>query len=306
MAQYIVGRVLWAVPVLFFISLATFALMHAIEGGPWDDEKQLPPAIVQNLNHRYNLDQPLWRQYAGFAWNALQGDLGRSYQGQDRPVTEIILRGFRASAVLGGIAAGLALAVGIGMGVAAAAGRRRRADRLMLLFAGVTAGMPAFVLAIILIYVFGVKLRLLPVYGWGSPQQAVLPVIALAVAPAAFIARLTRASMLDVLGQDYMRTALAKGLGTRPWLFRHALRNAIVPVLAAFGPLAISYVTGSFIVEYLFSIPGSGRLFVTAVAARDYGMILGVSLFYAVLVLVGSLAVDVVSAAIDPRLRSQA
>jgi len=314
MTGYILSRTLWLLPVLFFVSLITFGLMHAVEGGPWDEERKLPPSVSENLNRRYGLDKPVWRQYADFVTNALQGDLGVSFQRQDRPVTAVILGGLRVTAVLGLMALALSVTVGVGLGVLAAVYRNRLPDYASVLLASLGSAVPAFVLGIFLIYVFAVKLHWLPTLGWDlrnglvpgwlpAWKQAVLPVITLAALPTAYLARVTRASLLEVLRQDYLRTAYAKGLPRLTVLQRHALRNAIIPVLTIIGPLGAFLLTGSFIVEQLFSLPGTGRLFVQSVSARDYGMIMGATLFYAVVIAVANLAVDLAYAAVDPRIR---
>lgn len=305
MSGYVVRRVLWLLPVLFFVSLITFALMHSVEGGPWDEEKKLPDAVIENLNRKYGLDKPVWRQYIDFVWNALQGDLGASFQRQDKPVTDIIVSGFRVTATLGVIAMAIALMIGVTLGVLGAVNRNGIADYASVLLGSIGAAVPSFALAILLIYVFAVKLHWLPVLGWGSAEQAVMPAATLAALPTAFLARVTRASMLDVLGQDYMRTARAKGLRSATVLYRHGLRNALIPILTVTGPIMAGLVTGSFIVEQVFAIPGIGRLFVHSINARDYGMIMGTTLFYAVIIAFANLAVDIAYAVVDPRIRYQ-
>jgi oligopeptide transport system permease protein len=315
LAGYIVRRALGLVPVLFFISLVTFALMHSVEGGPWDTgERRLAEATVRNLDRQYGLDAPLWEQYGRFVWNALRGDLGISFQRQNRPVSEIILSGFKVTAVLGLLAASLALAAGVSLGAVAALHRNRAADQVSLALATVGSSVPGFVLAIFLVYVLSVKAQLLPTSGWDLDhglvpgvlpdiRQAVLPVLVLAALPAAVLARITRAGLIEVLEQDYVRTARAKGLASNAVLFRHALRNALIPIITVLGPVTASLVTGSFIIEEVFSLPGTGRLYVQAVTARDYGMIMGATLFYAAVISVANLAVDVGYAMTDPQIR---
>ena len=315
MFEYIVKRLLWLIPVLFFISLVTFVLMHSIEGGPWDDEERpLPPAVVENLKQKYGWDDPVWKQYVTFVTNAVQGDLGVSYTRQDRPVTDIILTGLRVTAVLGLLSLGVAVVVGVSLGVLSATHRNGPLDYLGVLWASAGSAVPSFVLAVFLIYVFGVKLHWLPTFGWDvrhgivpgwipQPEQMILPVITLAALPTAYLARVTRASMLEVLNQDYMRTAHAKGLGGWNVLYRHALPNASIPILTLIGPLTAGLITGSFIVEQIFSVPGTGRLFVQSISARDYGLIMGTTLFYAVIVALANLAVDVAYAFVNPRIR---
>jgi oligopeptide transport system permease protein len=314
MAEYALRRLLWLLPLLVFVSLITFVLMHSVEGGPWSEERPLPPAVVENLDRKYGLDKPVWRQYLDFLANAVQGDLGISYQGQDRPVTEILLRAFRVTAVLGLVALAVATVIGVGLGVASATNRNKAVDYASVLFASAGAAVPGFVLAVFLIYIFGVQLHLLPTFGWDTrnglvegwlprPEQMVLPVITLAALPAAYLARITRASLLDVLRQDYVRTAQSKGLGRTAVLLRHSLPNAAIPVLTVIGPITAALLTGSFIVEYMFSIPGTGRMLVQSINARDYGMIMGTTLFYTAVIAIANLAIDLAYAAVDPRIR---
>ncbi|HEY4684606.1 MAG TPA: ABC transporter permease [Dehalococcoidia bacterium] len=314
MAAYALRRLLWLIPALLFISLVTFALMHAVEGGPWDSERRLPDSVVENLNRKYGLDKPVWRQYLDFVANALQGDLGISYQRQDKPVTGIILDGFRVTAVLGLLALAAATAGGIGLGVFAALHRNRLPDYAGVLLASLGSAVPAFVLGVCLVYIFGVKLHLLATFGWDTSdglvpgwlppwKQLALPVVTLAALPGAYLARVTRASLLEVLGQDYIRTARAKGLPGAAILWRHSLRNAAIPVLTVVGPMTAALVTGSFVIEQLFSVPGTGRLFVQSVNARDYGLIMGTTLFYATVIVIANLAVDLAYAFVDPRIR---
>jgi oligopeptide transport system permease protein len=303
MSAYIVQRLLSLVPVLLFVSLITFGLMHTVEGGPWDAQKKLDPRVVANLNAKYGLDKPVWRQYVDFLTGALQGDLGVSYSRQDKPVTQIILDGVPTSATLGLLAVGLAVAGGISLGVVAAAHRNGLIDNLSVLLASVGSAVPSFALGIILVYFFAVKLGWLPTRGWGSWQEAVLPVVTLAALPTAYLARVTRASMVEVLAQDYVRTARAKGLEELSVLLQHGLKNALLPVVTLIGPMVAALVTGSFIVESLFGVPGIGSLFVESVSKRDYGLIMGTTLFYAFVLAIANLAVDLTYAALDPRIR---
>ncbi len=303
MAQYILRRLLWLLPVFIGISLITFVIMHLVPGGPWDREKQLAPAVVENLNRKYGLDDPLWKQYLKLVGNALRGDLGVSYVYQDRSVTSIILQGLPKTATIGLLAFAIALGVGIPLGMAAAIKHNSWIDYLSVEFATIFASIPGFVLAFILIITFSVTLHLLPTGGWGRPQHLVLPAFALAALPAAYIARISRASMLEVLGQDYIRTAHAKGLPLLVIYYRHALKNALIPVLTITGPELGALITGSFIIEQVFAIPGVGRLFVQGVFQRDYGLIMGTVLFYAAIIALLNLVVDVLYSIVDPRIR---
>ncbi len=277
--------------------------MHLVPGGPWDQEKQLAPQVVENLNRKYHLDKPLVIQFGSFLWNAVRGDLGVSYSYQDRGVTQILLTGLPITAGLGITAFLIAIIIGIPLGIAAALKQNSTIDYISVLFSTLFANIPGFVLGILCIILFSVTLHLLPTSGWGSIKQVIMPAVALAALPAAYIARVTRASMLEVKRQDYVRTALAKGLASRVVIIRHMLRNALIPVMTIAGPELAALVAGSFIIENLFSIPGIGRLFVQGVQARDYGLIMGIVLFYAFAVAVVNLVVDIMYAVVDPRIR---
>lgn len=311
MTGYILRRLLWLAPVLFFAALITFVLMHLVPGGPWDTkDRPISPELEAQLEAKYGLGEPVWRQFLTYSWNALHGDLGVSLQNQDRPVTEIIGQGLEVSAVLGLMALAFAIAVGVTLGVAAAVRQNTWLDYSSVFLATVAASVPSFVLGTLLIIVFSVQLGWLPVFGWERTwwvipdwRHAILPTVTLGALPAAYIARITRASVLDALQQDYVRTARAKGLGERLVLARHVLKNALIPVLTVAGPIAAALITGSFIVETVFAIPGLGREFVTSVFARDYGMIMGTTIFYAAVIAVANLAVDVMYAAVNPRIR---
>lgn len=305
MTAYLIRRLLWLVPVLLFVAAVTFALMHSVPGGPWDRDKPLPPQAVEQLNRKYGLDRPLWEQFGRYLLGLPRGDLGVSYRQSDRPVTGIIGDGIKVSATLGGLAMLVAVAVGVPLGIVAALRRNGVLDYLSVSLATLGASTPNFVLGIILIVVFASTFHLLPTIGWGSWKQAIMPVIALSALPTAYLARITRASTLEVLQQDYVRTAWAKGLPARVVVLRHVARNALIPVLTLAGPLAAALITGSFIIESQFAIPGVGRSFVTAIFGRDYGVIMGVTLFYALVVAAANLAVDLAYAAADPRVRYQ-
>jgi oligopeptide transport system permease protein len=303
MGKYVIRRLLWMILVLFFIAFITFVLMHAVPGGPWDRDKELAPQVVENLNRKYGLDKGYWEQFGNYIWNAVQGDLGLSYTYQSRNVTDIIMQGLPITATLGIVAFILAILIGIPLGITAALKQNSIIDYISVIFATIFASIPGFVLGIFLMIIFAVKLHWFPTGGWGSLGQIIMPAFALAALPAAYIARISRASMLDVIRQDYVRTARSKGLAERVVLVRHALRNAMIPVITIAGPELAALISGSFIIESLFSIPGIGRLFVQGVFQRDYGLIMGTVLFYAFLVAVVNLAVDVLYAVIDPRIR---
>jgi oligopeptide transport system permease protein len=290
--KYTIRRCFWIIIVLLAVAFITFSLMHLVPGGPWDRDKTLPPQVVENLNIKYGLDKPFFVQFGNFLWGVLHGDLGLSYTYQDRSVTSILLQGLPKTATLGITAFLLAIILGIPLGMAAALKQNSVIDYISVFFSTLFASIPGFVLGIFLIILFSVTWHLLPTGGWGSPKQIILPAFALAALPAAYIARITRASILDVSRQDYIRTARAKGLRERVVMLRHIA-----------GPELAFLIAGSFIIENLFSIPGIGRLFVQGVFQRDYGLIMGAILFYALAVAVVNLVVDLLYGIVDPRIR---
>src|SRR5450756_429378 len=305
MQLYLIRRVLWIIPVLFFITLITFALMHSVPGGPWDREKRLAPAVVENLNRRYGLDKPVWLQYVDFLGNAVHGDLGVSFSYQDRKVTDVILEGLPVTATLAFSALLVALIMGIPMGIIAAIKQNSWADYLCLFFATIGGAVPNFVMAMLLIIVFSVGLHWLPTGGWGTWQKLLMPAFALGVYHAALLARITRASMIEAIRQDYVRTARAKGMVEMVILNRHILKNALIPVVTVLGPVAAGLIAGSFIIESIFAIPGIGKFYIQGIFGRDYGLMMGATLFYAVVIAFANLAVDILYGFIDPRIRYQ-
>lgn len=277
--------------------------MHSIPGGPFDREKRLPPEIVSNLNARYHLDDPLWKQYTDYIANLAQGDLGPSFKYGDQTVNDLIKRGFPVSAVLGACAVLLALTAGCFAGIIAALNHNKWPDFAVMLFAMFSFSIPSFVVAPLLIYTFSLKLNWLPPAMWGSPQQIILPSLALSAGPTAFIASLVRSGMLEALTKDYIKTARAKGLTERVVIYRHAFRNAVLPVVTYLGPLIAGVFTGSFVIERVFAIPGLGEYFVTSIANRDYTVILGVTVFYSSFLMIMNLLVDILYCFIDPRIK---
>jgi oligopeptide transport system permease protein len=277
--------------------------MHSVPGGPFTSEKSRPPSVEAALQRKYGLDQPLWVQYRTYLWNLLHGDLGISTRQSDRPVTLLIGRGFRVTAQLGMLALVVSITVGLTLGTLAALNRNGPLDYASVFFATAGASMPNFVLAVFLIIIFAVNLHWFDIIGWGEPRKMVLPVISLAALPAAYLARITRASMLEVMGQDYVRTSRAKGLKERTVVTRHIIKNGLIPVLTLIGPIAAALITGSFITESIYSIPGIGRSFVVSVFDRDYGLIMGTTLFYAFVVVIANLIVDILYAVVDPRIK---
>jgi len=302
MTRYIIRRVLWLIPVLLFVSLITFTLMHITPGGPWDKEKAVSPQIVANLNAKYNLDKPAWQQYLIYMGGVLRGDLGPSYTYQDRSVTQIIMGGLPNTASLGAFAAVVAVLIGVPLGIIAAMRQNSGLDYGALAFGTVFASVPTFVLGFVLIIVFALTLHLVPTSGWGKPNQYVLPVLTLGLNQAALLTRITRASVLDVSRQDFMRTARAKGLKEFLLVRRHLLKNAMIPVVTVLGPILAFLIVGSLVVENIFSVPGIGRLLVQGISQRDYSLIMGSTLLYAVVIALLNLIVDILYAFIDPRI----
>lgn len=304
MTGYVIRRILWAIPVLWAIVTITFFLMHSVPGGPFDRERELPPTVRANLERKYGLDKPLAEQYGIYLKNLVQGDLGVSMRNQ-RPVTTIIQEGFKVTAQLGVSAFIFAVLFGFTMGSIAALNHNRIGDYLGVFFATVGSAAPNFILATFLVIIFSVNLGWTDVIGWElfNPKKMILPMVSLGMLPAAYIARITRASMLEVLNQDYIRTARSKGLTEWSVVFRHTIRNALVPVLTVLGPIFAVLVTGSFIIETTFAINGVGRFFVSSISARDYGVIMGTTVFFAVVVVTANLVVDLLYAVVDPRIR---
>src|SRR5512143_836232 len=300
---YVTRRIAWIVPVMFAVSVITFALMHAVPGGPWDSEKRLPAGVQARLNAQYGLDQPVYAQYVSWAGKFVQGDLGPSYRFKDRTVNDILADGLPVTLQLGVMAFLLAVIVGIPLGIFAALGHNRWPDYLSTSISIVGISAPSFVLAIMLVVFFGVELRWFPIGGWKGPPTWVLPTIALAGFPIAQIARYTRASMLEVTRKDYIRTAQSKGLRERAVVIRHMVRNALIPVVTILGPILAFLVTGSFIIETFFGIPGIGRYYVQAIVQRDYSLIMAMTVIYAFAVAAMNVVVDVLYGYIDPRIR---
>jgi oligopeptide transport system permease protein len=302
MFGYLIRRLLALVLVLLFVALITFALMHIAPGGPWDRERRLDPAVEANLNAKYHLDQPLPIQFVQYVYGLLHGDLGLSFTNPGFSVQEVIGRGLDVTVQLGLLAAVLAIVVGVPLGVLAALKQNSLLDYGSMLFAILGYTTPSFVLGIFLIVLFAVHWHTLPPGGWGRPAAMIMPVITLAAAPTAILARYTRASMLDIRGQDYVRTARAKGLAERTVVVQHMVRNALLPIITVLGPVVAALVTGSFIVETVFRVPGIGRLYINSIFARDYPLIMGTTLLYAVAIAVFNLAVDLFYVVADPRI----
>lgn len=303
MGGFIVRRLAYSAVALFLVITFTFILMHVVPGGPFASEKQLPESVMRNLEEKFHLNDPLWLQYFKYLVQVAHGDLGPSYKYENRTVNDIIRQGFPVSATLGALAVSIALVVGISLGIIAALRQNKWQDYLAMVIATVGFSVPSFIMASLLMYFFAYKLKIFPTAMWGTPAHAVLPSLALATLPTAFISRLIRANMIEVLQQDYIKTARSKGLSERVIIYKHALKNAILPVVTYLGPLIATIFTGSFVIEKIFAIPGIGRDFVVAITNRDYGLILGLTIFYAVFLMAMNLIVDLTYSLIDPRIK---
>jgi oligopeptide transport system permease protein len=300
---YITKRLLMSIFTLWLVASLTFALMFMVPGGPFLAEKTPSAATLEALNQKYGLDQPKIVQYKNYMVKFIQGDMGVSLKQRGRTVSTIISTGFKVSARVGGLGILLALLVGIPMGSIAALNRGKWLDNIIVIFSTTGIAVPSFVVSTVLMLIFSVKLDWLPTYGLATWKHYIMPVAALSLYPASYISRLMRTSMLEVLGQDYMRTARAKGLSQFWMLFKHALRNAILPVVTYLGPLLAYTLTGSFVVEKIFTVPGLGSEFISSIINRDYTMIMGTTIFLAALIIVMNLLVDIAYKIIDPRIQ---
>jgi oligopeptide transport system permease protein len=301
--SYICRRLAGFLPVLFVIVSLSFFLMRLAPGGPFDHERALPEQVRANIEARYHLDDPVWRQYLRYLGEVARGDLGPSFRYPDRSVNELLGLGFPVSLILGVCALVVALTIGATAGILAGIRRNTLVDYLTMPFAVIGVSIPNFVLGPILMLTFALWLRVVPVAGWGTWRHLILPSITLGVFYAAYVARLTRAGMLEVILQDFIRTARAKGLREAAVVLRHALPCAILPVVTYLGPASAAILTSSVVVETIFSIPGIGRYFVASALNRDYTMVLGTVIFYSVLLLVFNLVVDLLYAYLDPRVQ---
>jgi oligopeptide transport system permease protein len=301
MLRFLLRRVLLGIPVLVAVATITFLIMHWVPGGPFDTEKILPPAIIANIEAKYHLDQPVGIQYLLYMKQLLQGDLGPSYKYIGRDVSDILRDTFPVSFTLGMCAVLVVLGMGLPAGIISAYWKNSLLDRSILLFAAMGISIPSFVLGAVSVWIFSHQWHLLPPALWEGPRYMILPAFALGAGFAGYIARLTRTTVLDVLSSDYIRTARAKGLTEFKILIKHVLINSIYPIVSVMGPLTAGLVTGSFVIEFVFSIPGMGRFFITAVTNRDYPLIMGVTLVYAVLIVVANIVVDIIYGWLDPR-----
>ncbi|MBR1877163.1 MAG: ABC transporter permease [Lachnospiraceae bacterium] len=303
MVKYIVKRVLFGVITAFVVASLTFFIMNLVPGGPFLAEKAVTPQAQAAMEAKYGLDKPLFVQYLTYMGDLLHGDMGMSLKKRGFTVNDIIRNKFPVSARLGGLAVLVAVFFGVPLGSVAAYHRGKIVDNIIIVFSTAGIAIPSFLSSTLLMYVLSVKLKLLPSLGLNSPASYIMPVAALALYPTSYIARLMRSSMLDVIGQDYMRTARAKGVSTFKAIFKHALRNAILPVVTYLGPLLASLMTGSFIIEKIFTIPGLGHEFVSAIPSRDYPLIMGTTIFLACFIILMNVIVDIAYAFIDPRIK---
>jgi len=305
MLRYIIKRLLGMIPTLLVIITLAFFLIRLAPGGPFDTDKTLPEEIQLNLDKKYHLDESLLQQYFRYLWQLLQGDFGPSFHYQDYSVNELIETGFPVSLQLGLSAMILALLVGLSLGTLAALKQNTSADHLVMSFSMTGVSIPNFVIAPLLLLLFAVHLDWLPAGGWDSsrPSTIILPVLCLALPQIAYIARLTRASMIEVLHSNYIRTAFAKGLPMRLILMRHALKPTLLPIVSYLGPATAGVITGSVVIEKIFSIPGLGRFFVLGALNRDYTLVMGVVIFYGLLIILFNFIVDLLYAWLDPKVR---
>lgn len=303
MGKYIIKRIAMGLLSIFIVATLTFLLMNLVPGGPFVAEKSISKAAQEALAAKYGLDKPLYKRYLTYMTDLLKGDMGFSLRQRGRTVSDIIFSKFPVSAKLAGIAVLAALLVGVPLGCLSAYYRGKWADNFIIVLATCGIAIPSFISSVVLLYTFGSKLGILPTIGLNTASSYIMPATALAIYPAAYITRLMRSSLLDVMGQDYIRTAKAKGLSGFAVLFKHALRNAILPVVTYVGPMLAGLMTGSFVVEKIFSIPGLGREFVSSITNRDYTMIMGTTIILATLVISANVIVDILYKIIDPRIK---
>jgi oligopeptide transport system permease protein len=303
MIRFILARLLQSIPVLLVVATMTFFMVRTVPGGPFDTERSVPESIQREIEAFYGLDKPLWRQYLDYMGRLARGDLGPSYKFANRSVNEMIAATFPVSLQLGAMAMGIALLLGISAGVLAALRPNSPVDYVASGLSMTGICLPTFVLGPLLVLVFALKLQWVNASGWFEGADRILPALTLGIVYAAYVARLTRGGMLEVLSQDFIRTARAKGAGEIRVIFRHALRGGLLPVISFLGPAAAGIITGSFVIETIFQIPGLGRHFVTSAFNRDFTMVTGIVVFYAALIVFFNLIVDVVQVWLNPKLK---
>jgi len=303
MLRYTIKRTLMSILTLWVIVTITFFLMHSIPGDPFTDEKKIPAEIMEKMMQKYGLDQPLIVQYGKYLKNLLRGDLGDSMKYKNRSVNSMLKEGFPVSAKIGLLAVAISAVLGVTFGIIAALNRGKFFDFFVIILAVIGVSVPSFVFAALFQYVFGVKLQWFPVARWGTPAHYVMPVLALALGNIAYMARMMRTSMLDVLSQDYIRTAKAKGLSKFAVTWKHTIRNAILPIVTILGVSIAGILVGSYVVEGIFAVPGIGKYFVQSITQQDYTLIMGTTIFYAVILVVMMYLIDLVYGLVDPRIR---
>lgn len=304
MLRYLLGRLIGLLVVFVIVSIIAFLLMHSVPGGPFDEEKSpLPPAAKANILRKYGLDRPLPEQYARYMWNALQGDFGVSYQSPTESVLGLIGRTWPVSIKLGGLVILLALPIGILLGTIAAVKQNTWVDYVATFISTLGLTVPNFVVATWLLLLFSVRFKLLPTGGWGDWKTWIMPVVAFGLAPSALAARYTRSSLVEVIRSDYIRTARAKGLNERTVIVRHAMKNALIPLITILGPQIPNLITGTIFIEVIFRIPGLGKFFVSSVYLRDYPMIMATMLLIAMIWGITYLLSDLLYMVVDPRVR---
>ena len=313
--KFLIKRIAMGLVTLWLVITITFFLIHMLPGDPFQSEKAIPPKVKENLMAKYHLDRPLGEQYVEYLKNIAKGDLGASMKVRGRTVNDVIKKSFLTSADLGARSIIFALALGIPLGIVAALKRGKYQDRLAMIVAIIGISVPSFVLAGlmqkyfvdvhngILIDQYNLPLIRILLSGWDRPEKKILPVVALGLYTVALIARLLRNKMIEVIGQDYIRLAVAKGVKPKNIVFRHALRNAILPIITIMGPTIAAVLTGSFVIEKMFSIPGLGKYFVDSINDRDYTMVLGVTVFYAIFLIIMMILVDIVYVLVDPKIK---
>jgi oligopeptide transport system permease protein len=306
MWSYTLRRLLVTIPTLLAVITVCYVLVHAAPGGPFDDERKVSEAVLANLQAKYHLDQPAWKQYLFYLDNLVHGDLGASFRYADWSVNDLVAAALPVSLTIGGVAMLVSLVIGVGLGIAAALRQNSLADHAVMTIANIGSVVPSFVLGPVLILVFALSLRWLPAGGWdgfGSPAYMVMPIALLTFINVATIGRVMRGSLIEVMHSNFIRTARAKGLPTRVVVLRHALKPALLPVVSLVGPLAISSITAAIVTETVFSLPGIGRLIVNGAANRDYTLVLGLVVLITVIAVALNLLVDLAYAALDPRIR---
>ena len=303
MLKIVLSRLFTGLFVVFVVVSITFFLLRTLPGGPFDSDKKLPPEIKLNIEKKYNLDKPLLNQYVNYLKNISRADFGPSYKYIDRSVNDIISETLPVSVKLGVLSLFLSLFLGCLLGILSAVRKGKLSDFFSFLFSTALISVPTFVIGAFFIYLFSIRLGWLPAGLWGDARHYILPGITLSVGSAAYISRLVRSSMLDIIDSNFIRTARAKGLKEFIVVYRHLFRNALIPVVTVLGPITAYLITGSFVVEYIYAIPGMGKFFVLAVSNRDYPLIMGITVIYTIVLVLSNLTVDILYTILDPRIR---